>query len=191
MNGRALLMVVAGGALAYTGVTSATGNPKVLLRELLAGKTPAAPSTVPAVAAAGTAGAAGGAASAAGGDLLTIAASFKGQCYVFGAGHSGIPCASTCTDCSSYVSCCLSKAGLTDHVMATGELATFGQAVVYSQRQPGDLIVWNGGAGGGHCGIIAGPTTMWNNPCTLCGGVQVSGYPSMTRTAAAAIIRRP
>jgi cell wall-associated NlpC family hydrolase len=126
--------------------------------------------------------------------ILNNAAALQRQCYVFGAGHSGDPCASRCTDCSSYVSCVLSKSTGRRINMATGGLAGIGTGVPYAQRQPGDVIVWNGGTGGGHTGIIATVDgrggTMWNNPCTGCGGVKVSRYPYGARTAAAAVVRR-
>jgi cell wall-associated NlpC family hydrolase len=78
--------------------------------------------------------------------------------------------------------------------MTTGGLAGIGTSIPYNQRQPGDIIVWNGGTGGGHTGIIntvsGNGGTMWNNLCTLCGGVQISNYPTKTRWASAAVVRR-
>lgn len=126
--------------------------------------------------------------------ILQLAAARKGQCYGYGAGHGGNPCGSKCTDCSSYVSCVLSQATGKNIDMATGGLSGIGTSVPYNQRQPGDVIVWNGGTGGGHTGIILTASgtggTMWNNPCTGCGGVQISTYPHGPRTAAAAVVRR-
>lgn len=126
--------------------------------------------------------------------ILQLAAARRGQCYGFGSGHSGNPCSSRCTDCSSYVSCILSQATGKTINMATGGLAGIGKGVPYNQRQPGDIIVWNGGTGGGHTGIIATVSgkggTMWNNACTGCGGVKLSSYPYGARTAAAAVVRR-
>lgn len=167
------------------------------LRDVIAGKEPAGTNVNPisGVSYLGTTGATPGAsagigvASASAANILSIAASYKGQKYIFGAGH-GKPCASSATDCSGYVSCVLYKAGVMKTTMATGGLAHIGVGVPYSQRQPGDIIVWNGGTGGGHTGIIIDGGTMWNNPCTICGGVQISKYPYGTRTAAAAVIRR-
>ena len=125
--------------------------------------------------------------------ILQLAAAKKGQCYGFGAGH-GNPCGSKCTDCSSYVSCVLSQATGRKIDMTTVGLAGIGTAVPYSLRQPGDVIVWNGGVGGGHTGIIASVDakggTMWNNRCTGCGGVALSRFPYAPRTAAAAVVRR-
>jgi cell wall-associated NlpC family hydrolase len=126
--------------------------------------------------------------------ILQNAAALKGMCYGFGSGHSGDPCASRCTDCSSYVSCVLSRSTGKRINMTTAGLAGIGTGVPYNQRQVGDVIVWNGGTGGGHTGIIvtvdAKGGTMWNNPCTGCGGVKVSRYPYGARTAAAAVVRR-
>lgn len=131
-----------------------------------------------------------GGGSASGSKIVDIAASFKGKTYCFGGGHGSL-CGGSCWDCSGYVSCVLSKAGvLTGRPLATGGLATWGKGVPYVQRQPGDVIVWNGGTGGGHTGIIIDGSHMWNNPCTGCGGVQISRYPYGNRTAAAAVVRR-
>jgi cell wall-associated NlpC family hydrolase len=125
--------------------------------------------------------------------ILQYAAAKKGQCYGFGSGH-GNPCGSKCTDCSSYVSCVLSQATGKKIDMTTVGLAGIGTSVPYNQRQPGDIIVWNGGVGGGHTGIIATVDakggTMWNNRCTGCGGVALTRFPYAPRTAAAAVVRR-
>lgn len=139
--------------------------------------------------------AAGGAIGLASANLIVQqAASHKGDPYVFGAGHGGNNTGHNPTDCSSYVSKVLNELGLMHGVMATGGLAHIGKGVPYAQRSPGDIIVWNGGTGGGHTGIIASIQgnggEMWNNPCTSCGGVQLSKYPFGSRTAAAAVIRR-
>lgn len=182
------------------------------LRDLISGKQPtgtnvnpvtvAAPGTLGAaagIAAGGAAppgfsasqlGALGGAPGAKAQAILTRAAAHKGQPYCFGGGHSGNPCAASCTDCSGYVSCVLNEVGAMHGSMATGGLAGIGKSVPYSARLPGDIIVWNGGSGGGHCGIIIDGSTMWNNPCTKCGGVQIGHYPTATRTAGSAVIRR-
>lgn len=126
--------------------------------------------------------------------ILQIAASKKGQCYGFGAGHGGNPCASKCTDCSSYVSCVLNTATGSKINMTTMGLASYGTGVAYKDRAPGDIIVWNGGSGGGHTGIIAtvdaNGGTMWHNPCTGCGGVKLGKYPYGARSAASAVVRR-
>lgn len=121
--------------------------------------------------------------------IVQIAASMKGQCYGFGAGHGNV-CNSKCSDCSSYASCVASKATGRHIDLTTGGWARYGKGVPYAQRQAGDFIVWNGGTGGGHMGIIIDAAHMWNNPCRICGGVQISRYPYGNRTAAAAVVRR-
>jgi cell wall-associated NlpC family hydrolase len=194
VNGKALLTAVGGGILLYTGLTDTGGNPRSLLRSLLAGSKPAAPSTAQqqllTADSAGTGGVQGAAIGAGGSGILAIAAQYKGRCYAFTHVGGLSRCASGCLDCSAYVSCVLNKAGLLSTMLATGGLAGWGVGVPYAQRAPGDVIVWNGGTGGGHCGIIIDGGTMWNNPCTNCGGVQISHYPYGERTAAAAKIRR-
>lgn len=180
------------------------------LRELISGQQPSGTNinpiqiAAPSIAAANTGGPGGTATTPAGGssglpigtagphaaNILAIAASMKGHPYAFGGGHGANPCVAGGFDCSGYVSCVLNKAGLMHGSMATGGLAGIGSSVPYASRLPGDIIVWNGGSGGGHTGIIIDGSTMWNNPCTLCGGVQISHYPTSTRTAAAAVVRR-
>jgi cell wall-associated NlpC family hydrolase len=127
--------------------------------------------------------------------ILKAAEERRGFTYCFGGGHGAI-CGGRCWDCSGYVSCVLYRAGALPggRPLATGALARWGQAVPYVSRAPGDVIVWNGGSGGGHTGIIAAVDesggTMWNNQCTGCGGVKLSRYPYGNRTAAAAVVRR-
>lgn len=169
------------------------------LRELVSGQTPSGENAYPiTAAAAGTIGGTGAdgqfVGSGAAADMIRAAASKKGQCYGFGAGHGGDPCKSGCTDCSSYVSCVINMATGSHINMATGGLAGYGVGIPYNQRAPGDIIVWNGGTGGGHTGVILTVSgnggTMWHNPCTGCGGVQIGRYPSGSRTAASAVVRR-
>lgn len=124
-----------------------------------------------------------------GGPILEIAASLKGQRYCFGGGH-GKACAGACSDCSGYVSCVLNRAGMMRGTMTTDGLAKFGVGVPFSQRRPGDILVWIGGAGGGHCGIAIDGSTMWHNACTGCGGVQKGRY-GPTRTGRTTVVRRP
>lgn len=124
-----------------------------------------------------------------GGPILEIAASLKGQRYCFGGGH-GKACSGSCSDCSGYVSCVLNRAGMMRGTMNTDGLARFGVNVPFSQRKPGDILVWRGGPGGGHCGIAIDGSTMWHNACTGCGGVQKGRYGS-TRTGRTTIVRRP
>ena len=197
ISGVAVGVVGAGALLLWSGLKGA--SVAATLQDLIKGKKPAGINIAPIESAAANAAATapfGGltAPSASAARMLQVAASKKGQCYGFGAGHGGDPCASRCTDCSSYVSCVISTATGKRVNMATGGLAGIGTGVPYAQRQPGDIIVWNGGTGGGHTGIIATVSgkggTMWNNLCTGCGGVKLSGYPTATRWASAAVVRR-
>lgn len=197
ISGISVGVIGVGALLLWSGLKGA--SVAATLQELVRGQKPAGKNIKPIESAAANAAATapfGGlvAPGAAGGRMLQVAASKAGQGYVFGAGHAGDPCASRYTDCSSYVSCVVSTATSKRIQMATGGLAGIGTGVPYAQRQPGDIIVWNGGTGGGHTGIIATVSgsggTMWNNPCTGCGGVQLSKYPYGARTAAAAVVRR-
>lgn len=146
--------------------------------------------TAQSTASAGAGVATGAASGAKAAIILSLCASMKGFTYCFGGGHSGNPCSAKCADCSGTVSCILNKAGVMKGSLATGGFASFGTGVPYAQRQPGDLIVWTNGVQG-HMGIIIDGSTFWNNPCTGCGGWQIGHYPYGSRTAAAAIIRRP
>lgn len=199
IDGVAVGVIGVGALLVWAGIKGA--SVAAILQDLIKGQapsatnikpidsTPAAKATNPAQSLGQVVGS-----TAKGSLILQVAAAKKGQCYIFGAGHTGDPCASRCTDCSSYVSCVLSQVMGRRINLTTGGLASIGTAVPYAQRQPGDVIVWNGGTGGGHTGIIAtvsgGGGTMWHNPCTGCGGVQLGKYPYAARTAASAIVRR-
>lgn len=130
-----------------------------------------------------TAGLGGGNAS-----IVSIAASFKGRPYVFGGGHRSV-CPSGGLDCSGYVSCVLNKAGVLKGTLTTDGLAKWGSAVPFERRQPGDVLVWVGGPGGGHTGIVLNADTMWHTPCTGCGGVQTGRY-AKTRTGRVTLVRR-
>lgn len=121
-------------------------------------------------------------------DIVSIAASFKGRPYVFGGGHRSV-CPSGGLDCSGYVSCVLNKAGLMKGTKTTDGFAVWGIGVPFDQRQPGDLVIWRGGPGGGHMGIVINGDTMWHTPCTGCGGVQIGRY-AKTRTGRVTIVRR-
>lgn len=160
-----------------------------VIRELISGKTPTGTNEKPinlSVADLGATTATG----AATGAILSIAASYKGEPYQFGGGHGSTPAAKgSPTDCSGYVSQVLNAIGAMHGTMTTSGLAKIGVGVPYAQRQPGDIIVWENGATG-HCGIIIDQSHFWNNPCTACGGVQISSYPYASRPASAAIIRR-
>lgn len=188
-----------------TGITAATTgilflwsavkgtSPVQTLRELISGEAPSGTNVHPIDASAkGDTGGSAPSADATG--IVAAAAAKKGQPYRFGGGHSGNPCAASATDCSSFVSCAINTATGTHINMATGGLAKYGTGVSYAQRAPGDIIVWNGGTGGGHCGVIASVDgkggTMWHNPCTSCGGVQLGRYPYGSRSAASSVVRR-
>lgn len=206
-SGFAVGTLAIGGVLVWSGLKGA--SILTTIQELVQGKKPTGSNIhqigVPVGSAAAAAGAAGspvGSAAAAAGaaigaaglglTILNIAASYKGRSYTFGGGHSSF-CPPGGMDCSGYVSCVLHRAGvLNGSPLATDGLASWGVSVPLDQRAPGDVIVWNGGPGGGHCGIIIDSKTMWNNPCTACGGVQIQTYnPSHgSRLMASAVIRR-
>lgn len=196
ISGSGVAVTAIGGLLLWSALKGA--KPTEALRSLITGNAPTGTNEHPITpityaneqaAATGSAASLGGA-SASAAAIISAASTKQGQPYAFGAGHSGNPCASKYTDCSSYVSCVLNMVGVMKGSMTTGGLAKIGVGVSYAQRLPGDLIVWNGGTGGGHVGIIVDAQYMWNNPCTGCGGVQLSKYPYGSRTASAAVIRR-
>lgn len=120
--------------------------------------------------------------------IVQIAATFKGRPYVFGGGHRSV-CPPGGLDCSGYVSCVLNKAGVMKGTLNTNGFKSWGQSVKFEDRKPGDIVVWVGGAGGGHMGIIIDDKTMWHSPCTGCGGVQTARY-GATRTGRQTIVRR-
>lgn len=196
ISGTGVAATALGGILLWSALKGA--KPTDALRSLLTGKAPTGTNEHPitqntyvteqAAATGSTASIGGATASAAA--IISEASKMQGQPYAFGAGHSGNPCNSKYTDCSSYVSCVLNKVGIMKGSLTTGGLAKIGVGVTYAQRQPGDLIVWNGGTGGGHVGIIVNAQYMWHNPCTGCGGVQLGKYPYGTRTASTAVVRR-
>lgn len=191
LSGVAAGTLAVGGLLVWSGLkgSSVLGA----LQDVIGGKQPsgsnAYPIDITAATGAGTTSSQSLIGTASGNQIVAIAASYKGKCYSMGGGH-GAPCAGNCWDCSGYVSCVLNKAGVMKGTMATGGLAGWGVGVTYANRQPGDIIVWNGGTGGGHTGIIIDGSHMWNNPCTKCGGVQISSYPYGSRSASSAVIRR-
>lgn len=120
--------------------------------------------------------------------VVDIAASYKGHPYLFGGGHGKV-CPDGPMDCSGFVSCVLNKAGLMKGTLTTDGFARWGNKVDFPDRKPGDIVVWVGGSGGGHMGIIIDDKTMWHNPCTGCGGVQKASYGS-SRTGRPTIVRR-
>lgn len=107
--------------------------------------------------------------------IVNIAATYKGHPYVFGGGH-GTVCPSGGMDCSGYVSCVLNKVGVMKGTLNTDGFARWGAKIPFNERQPGDILVWTGGPGVGHMGIAIDDKTMWHNPCTGCGGVQIANY---------------
>lgn len=120
--------------------------------------------------------------------IVDMAASYEGHPYIFGGGHATV-CPSTGMDCSGFVSCVLNKVGVMRGTKTTTGFASWGINIPFEDRQPGDIIVWVGGAGNGHMGIIIDGNTMWHNPCTGCGGVQKGIYKA-TRTGRRTIVRR-
>lgn len=120
--------------------------------------------------------------------VVDIAASYKGHPYVFGGGH-GTVCPAGGMDCSGYASCVLNKAGLMNGTLTTSGFAKWGVGIPFADRKPGDIVVWLGGAGQGHMGIIIDDKTMWHNDCTGCGGVKKGTY-GPTRTGRPTIVRR-
>lgn len=120
--------------------------------------------------------------------IVQMAASYKGHPYWFGGGH-GTVCPRGGMDCSGYVSCVLNRLGLMRGTKNTDGFAKFGVGVPFEQRQPGDLVVWLGGPGGGHIGIVIDGSRMWHNPCTGCGGVQIGTY-GKTRGGRITLVRR-
>ncbi|MBG0819140.1 NlpC/P60 family protein [Planomonospora sp. ID82291] len=193
ISGPGLAIAAAGGVLIWSGIQNRTLVES--LRSLALGQpVKAGPQNVAQVGASIAGGAAAGAGaavagSARGGSIVALAATYKGTPYVFGGGHGSKPCARA-MDCSGYVSCVLSRLGLLRGGPLTTEgLARWGVGVPFAQRAPGDVLVWRGGPGGGHTGIVINGTTMWHNPCTGCGGVQIGRY-GTTRSGRPTLVRR-
>jgi cell wall-associated NlpC family hydrolase len=120
--------------------------------------------------------------------VVELAASYKGHPYVFGGGHGKV-CPSGGMDCSGFASCVLNRAGLMKGTLTTDGFSSWGISIPFADRKPGDIIVWRGGSGGGHMGIIIDDKTMWHNSCTGCGGVSKASYGS-TRTGRVSNVRR-
>lgn len=185
VSGPGLAIAAAGVILVWSGIMNRTVVES--LRSVAMGQ-PIAPGPQTKSTITGTAGGTVGASAAAGG-IVAQAAALKGTPYTFGGGHGSTPCSRT-MDCSGYVSCVLAKVGaLKGRPLTTEGLARWGVAVPFASRQPGDVLVWRGGPGGGHCGIVIDKTKMWHNPCTLCGGVQIGTYGS-TKTGRTTLVRR-
>lgn len=193
INGIAVTASAVGGVLVWAGIKGA--KPTEVVRSLVKGQQPKGQNDYPVYAPlVGQAAAGTGIGVAQAVQIIATAAKYKGSPYQFGAGHGSDYMTSKYTDCSSYVSRVLNEVGVMKGVQATGGLAKIGRSIPYAQRGIGDIIVWNGGTGGGHVGIISSISgnggKMWNNPCTRCGGVQESTYPTATRSAATAVVRR-
>jgi cell wall-associated NlpC family hydrolase len=120
--------------------------------------------------------------------VVELAASYKGHPYVFGGGHGKV-CPSGGMDCSGFASCVLNRAGLMKGTLTTDGFSRWGISIPFADRKPGDIIVWRGGSGGGHMGIIIDDKTMWHNSCTGCGGVSKASY-GPTRTGRVSNVRR-
>lgn len=193
VSGPGLAMAAAGVVLIWSGIQNRTLVES--LRALALGKpiTPGAQTQTPVAGGAagnGGLGAAVGTAAGAvrGASIVATAASLKGRPYVFGGGHRTL--CSNALDCSGYVSCVLHRVGLLRGGPLTTEgFARWGVGVAFAQRQPGDLVIWRGGPGGGHMGIVIDGTRMWHSPCTGCGGVQMGTY-GPSRTGRPTIVRR-
>lgn len=187
LSGPALALAGAGALLIWAGIQ----NRSVLdsLRSLAKGE-PVAPGEQKSSAGQGVAVAVTSAVgSARGASIVALAATYKGTPYTFGGGHGQKPCARS-MDCSGYVSCVLARLGLLKgRPLTTDGFARWGSAVPFAQRAPGDLVVWIGGPGGGHMGIVRDGKTMWHNPCTGCGGVQLGTY-GRTRGGRTTLVRR-
>lgn len=188
ISGTAVTIAAVGGLLIWSGVNNT--NLLDSLREIIAGKAPTKgeqKSTAPP-----TGGSGGGYIPPSGGggnqNIVNIAASYKGHPYVFGGGH-GTVCPSGGMDCSGFASCVLNRAGKMKGTLTTDGFSRWGISVPFADRQPGDIVVWRGGSGGGHMGIIIDDKTMWHSPCTGCGGVQIASY-GASRTGRPTMVRR-
>lgn len=188
ISGTAVTIAAVGGLLVWSGIN----NTKIAtsLIQILSGSGPVAGeqkvSKPPETTGGGyvpTTGSSGG-----NNRIVDIAASYKGRDYVFGGGH-GTVCPSGGMDCSGYVSCVLNKAGVMKGTLTTDGFSRWGKKIDFKDRKPGDIVVWVGGTGGGHMGIVIDENTMWHSPCTRCGGVQIASYGS-TRTGRTTLVRR-
>lgn len=188
ISGMAVTVAAVGALFIWSGINN-TSLPKTVL-EILSGNAPvkgeqkrSAPPTNTGGGYVPSTGSGGG-----NQNVVNIAASYKGHPYVFGGGHGKV-CPSGGMDCSGYVSCVLNKAGLMKGTLTTDGFARWGIGIPFADRKPGDIVVWVGGSGGGHMGIIIDDKTMWHSPCTGCGGVQKASY-GKSRTGRTTIVRR-
>lgn len=190
ISGVAVAVVSAGALLLWSGIQNR--NVFEALREIIKGEKPTpgeqkrtAPPTHTGGGSVPTTGSGGGGGNQ---NIVNIAASFKGRPYVFGGGHGKV-CPSGGMDCSGYASCVLNKAGVMKGTLTTDGFARWGIGIPFADRKPGDIVVWRGGSGGGHMGIIIDDKTMWHSPCTGCGGVQKASY-GPTRDGRVSNVRR-
>jgi cell wall-associated NlpC family hydrolase len=183
ISGVGLAVLTAGAFFIWTGINNA--NTLDSLRALARGKMPVAGKQTANTVGSGYVPTTGGGGNS---KVVDIAASYKGHPYVFGGGH-GTVCPSGGMDCSGYVSCVLNRAGLMKGTLTTSGFVKWGNNVPFGDRKPGDIVVWVGGEGGGHMGIILDDKTMWHSPCTGCGGVQKASYGS-TRDGRITVVRR-
>lgn len=184
-NGVALGIAAAGGVLVWSGVQNQTII--TTLKYLLKGEQPpAGPQESHPYQGTGNE-----TYSASGSLVVQAAKRYLKRCYRFGGAHNGN--CSGCMDCSGYVSCVMVDIGAMHKgksLTTDGFLSWSGAFdVPFAQRQPGDLLIWQGGPGGGHMGIAVSGSKMINNPCTGCGGVQYSSY-GRTRTGRITHVRR-
>ncbi len=189
ISGMGLAVIAAGAVMVYSGIQN-QGLIKSLRALAMGEPIPAGPQNITPISVTGISNSGYVTGGGTGGNqaIVNMAASYKGRSYTFGGGH-GTVCPSGGMDCSGYVSCVLNRVGLMRGTLATGGLAKWGVNVPFAQRQPGDIVVWNGGPGGGHTGIVLDSSRMWHSPCTGCGGVQIGTYGS-TRTGRVTIVRR-
>lgn len=192
ISGTAVAVAAAGALLIWTGIQNRTvlDTFREIVREKTLIPTPGEQkrSTPPTNTGGGYVPSSGSGGGGGNQNVVNIAASYKGRPYVFGGGHGKV-CPSGGMDCSGYVSCVLNKAGLMKGTLTTDGFARWGISIPFADRKPGDIVVWRGGSGGGHMGIIIDDKTMWHSPCTRCGGVQKASYGS-TRTGRTTIVRR-
>lgn len=185
ISGTAITVITVGALLVWAGINNANATDSLVW--ILAGRTPPKGEQKTT-----TINSGGGsvATSGSGGNnrVVEIAASYKGHPYVFGGGHGKV-CPSGGMDCSGFASCVLNKAGLMNGTLTTDGFARWGISVPFANRRAGDIVVWIGGPGNGHMGIVIDDTTMWHNDCTGCGGVKVGSYGS-SRTGRTTIVRR-
>jgi len=192
INGAGVAIAAAGAVIVWSGIR----NVPVLdaFRDLVMGKAPTPRNKPPFQPIALQLGSAAASApldlargSALGAEIVQQMAKLRGRPYVFGGGHSS-PCTKS-LDCSGAVSCALITAGAATRTMTTDGLARWGKGVRFADRQPGDVLVWVGGPGGGHTGVVVNEKTMLHTNCAGCGGVREGTY-GPSRTGRPTIVRR-